>query len=156
MPATELTHLAVPAPLSPAGRSVLLYDGECGLCQFTVRWMLRHDPGGRLLFAAQQTAVGGEIFHRHSLDKEQVNSAVLVTGFATPQELLAVRSDAILGALRELGGGWAVLASIARVVPRPLRDAAYRWLARNRIRLFGKANTCSIPTAAERARFLEI
>ena len=157
MPATELTHEAETWRAdSPTGRSVLLYDGECGLCQFTVRWLLRHDPGGRLLFAAQRTAVADTVFQRHSFDSAMVNSAVLVSGFATPEEELAVRSDAILGALRVLGGGWAVLASVARIVPRPLRDAAYRWLARNRIRLFGKAESCAVPTPAERARFLEI
>jgi predicted DCC family thiol-disulfide oxidoreductase YuxK len=118
--------------------------------------MLRHDSGGRLLFAAQQTAVADEIFRRHAFDKEKANSAVLVTGFATPHEQLAVRSDAILGALKELGGAWAVLATIVRCVPRPLRDAAYRWLARNRIRFFGKADSCALPTPAERARFLQI
>ncbi len=157
MPVTDPMHEAETERAdSPAGRDVLLYDGECGLCQFTVRWMLRHDPGGRLLFAAQQTAVADEVFQRHSFDKEQVNSAVFVSGFASPQEKLAVRSDAILGALRALGGGWAVLAAVARIVPRGLRDAGYRWLARNRIRLFGKADTCAIPTPTERARFLGI
>jgi predicted DCC family thiol-disulfide oxidoreductase YuxK len=126
------------------------------LCQFTVQWMLRHDPGGRLLFAAQQTTVADAIFRRHGLDKDLVNSAVLVSGYDTPEERLAVRSDAILEALKVLGGGWAMLASIARIVPRPLRDAAYRWMARNRIRLFGRADSCALPTPAERARFLEI
>jgi predicted DCC family thiol-disulfide oxidoreductase YuxK len=157
MPATGLTHKAATSSAnSPTGGTVLLYDGECGLCQFTVRWMLRHDPGGRLLFAAQQTTVADAIFRRHSLALEQVNSAVLVSGFATPQEQLAIRSDAILGALRVLGGIWTVFAVVGRIVPLSLRDAAYRWMAHNRIRLFGKADSCAIPTPAQRARFLEI
>jgi len=155
--ATESTLKAVANEANPAiGRSVLLYDGECGLCQFTVSWMLRHDPGGHLMFAAQQTAVADAIFQRHSFHKELVNSAVLVSRYNTPEEELAVRSNAILGALKVLGGGWAVFAWFARIVPRPLRDAAYRWLARNRIRLFGKADSCAVPTPAERARFLEL
>jgi predicted DCC family thiol-disulfide oxidoreductase YuxK len=144
-------------PLQSAqGRPVLLYDGVCGLCQHTVRWMLRHDPEGRLLFAPQQQPFAAEVFARHALDIEQVNSAVLVSGFGTTQEHLAVRSDAILGCLSVLGGGWAVLASVARVIPRALRDAAYRLLARNRIRLFGAVELCALPTAAERSRFLGI
>jgi len=138
------------------GRHVLLYDGVCGLCQRTVRWMLRHDPEGRLLFAPQQQPIAAEIFTRHRLNKELVNSAVLVSGYNTPQEHLAIRSDAILGCLTVLGGGWAILAVAARIVPRALRDAAYRWLARHRIELFGHAELCAMPTAAERARFLSI
>jgi predicted DCC family thiol-disulfide oxidoreductase YuxK len=139
---------------APAGRNVLLYDGVCGLCQSTVRWMLRHDPEGHLLFAPQQNPLATEILTRHAVDKEQVNSAVLVSDYNTPQERLALRSDAILGCLTVLGGGWAVLAGAARLVPPPVRDAAYRWLARNRIRLFGSVELCALPTPAERTRFL--
>jgi predicted DCC family thiol-disulfide oxidoreductase YuxK len=138
------------------GRHVLLYDGVCGLCQHTVRWMLRHDPEGRLLFAPQQQAPAAAVFARHGLDMEQVNSAVLVSNFGEPEESLAVRSDAILGCLTVLGGPWAFLARVGRLVPRSLRDRAYRWLARNRLRLFGTAELCALPTPAERARFLGI
>jgi predicted DCC family thiol-disulfide oxidoreductase YuxK len=136
--------------------NVLLYDGTCGLCQYTVRWMLRHDPEGRLRFAPQQWPVAAEVFSRHELDIEQVNSAVLVSHFGETLESLAARSDAILGCLTALGGAWAVLAGFARLVPRGLRDAVYGWLARNRIRLFGSVELCSLPTATERARFLGI
>jgi predicted DCC family thiol-disulfide oxidoreductase YuxK len=155
MPVSE----SAPSPdvvRSSAGRDVLLYDGVCGLCQRSVRWMLRHDPEGRLRFAAQQQPIAAEIFARHGLDMRQVDSAVLVSNFDTPQERLALRSDAILGCLSVLGGRWAFLAGVAQLVPRALRDAAYRWLARNRIRLFGNAELCALPTPAERARFLGV
>ena len=142
--------------LSPTGRHVLLYDGVCGLCHYTVRWLLRHDPESRLLFAAHQQPLAAEVLARHALSIEQINSAVLVSNFNTPQETLALRSDAILGCLTVLGGAWALLARISRIVPRVLRDAAYRWLARNRIRLFGPAELCALPTPAERARFLGV
>ena len=138
------------------GRDVLLYDGVCGLCQYTVRWLLRHDPQGRLLFAAQQQPLAVEIFARHPHNTGHINSAVLVTNFDSPQETLTIRSDAILGCLTVLGGRWALLARVGRLVPRALRDAAYRWLARHRIRLFGSAELCALPTPAERARFLGI
>jgi predicted DCC family thiol-disulfide oxidoreductase YuxK len=145
------------APSQPAtGPHVLLYDGVCGLCQATVRWLLRHDREGRLLFAPQQWPLAAGVLARHGLDPGQVNSAVLVSDFGGPGEGLALRSDAILGSLAVLGGRWALLAALGRLVPRALRDAAYRWLARNRIRLFGAAELCALPTAAERARFLGV
>jgi predicted DCC family thiol-disulfide oxidoreductase YuxK len=118
--------------------------------------MLRHDPEGRLLFAPQQSPLAAEVFARHGLDKELANTAVLVSNFGEPHEFLTLRSDAILGCLTILGGRWAVLAGAARLVPHALRDACYRWLARNRIRLFGSAELCALPTPAERARFLGI
>jgi len=142
------------ARATSTGRNVLLYDGACGLCQRTVRWMLRHDRDGRLFFAPQQQPLAAEVFARHALDKELVNSAILVSNFNTPQESLALRSDAILGCLTVLGGGWAFLAVLARLIPHSLRDLAYRWLAHHRIRIFGPAELCGLPTPAERARFL--
>jgi predicted DCC family thiol-disulfide oxidoreductase YuxK len=139
---------------SGAGASVLLYDGECGLCQFTVRWMLGHDREGRLLFAQQQGAVGRAVFERHGLDMKQVDSVVLVSWFEVPGERVALRSDAILEALTVLGGGWRWVAGVGRLVPRGVRDAVYRWVARNRMRLFGGADVCAVLSEAERARFL--
>jgi len=148
---------SIPDSRQPAsGRHVLLYDGVCGLCQRTVRWLLRHDPEGRLLFAPQQWPLAAEVLARHALDPGQANSAVLVANFGGPGESLALRSDAILGALTVLGGRWGVLARVGRLIPRSLRDRAYRWLARNRIRLFGAAELCALPTPAERARFFGV
>ncbi len=138
------------------GASILLYDGACGLCQRTVRWMLRHDPQGHLRFATQQQPLAAEVFARHGLDALQTNSAVLVQHFGEVAECVDLRSDAILGCLRVLGGVWAWLAAIARLVPRALRDHAYNWLARNRHRLFAMGESCALLTAAERARFLDI
>jgi predicted DCC family thiol-disulfide oxidoreductase YuxK len=137
-------------------RHVLLYDGVCGLCQHTVRWLLRHDPEGRILFSPQQQPLAAEVFARHGLDSQQINSVVLVSHFGEPGEAFTLRSDAILGCLTVLGGRWALLAELFRVVPRGLRDTVYRWLARNRIRFFGTAELCALPNAAERTRFLGI
>jgi len=132
------------------GASILLYDGECGLCQRAVRWMLRHDTRGRLLYAPLQQGLAGEVFARHALDAQRTNSAVLVLHFGEPTERVAVRSDAILGCLSVIGGRWACIAVVARLVPRALRDLVYNWLARNRYRIVADGKSCSIPTAAER------
>jgi predicted DCC family thiol-disulfide oxidoreductase YuxK len=155
MPSSESSRSeTMPQPVS--GPCVLLYDGECGLCQRTVHWLLRHDTHGRLLFAPLQQTLDGEVFARHALDPQRINSAVLVLNFGEPGERVVVRSDAILGCLSVLGGGWALLAAVARLVPRLLRDIAYNWFARNRHGLFANGESCTLPTAAERARFLDI
>ena len=155
MPASESSPVLEPRQAAQ-GRAVLLYDGVCGLCQRTVRWMLRHDPEGRLLFAPQQWPIAAEVFAHHAIEMEQVNSVVLVSNFGEAGEGIALRSDAILDCLSVLGGGWGVLASVVRVVPRGLRDAVYQWIARNRIRFFGAAELCALPAPAERARFLGV
>ena len=155
MPSSQSSHEETRS--QPAiGSCVLLYDGDCGLCRHCVRWMQRHDPLGRLLFATQQLPLAAEVFARHALDPWQTNSAVLVLHFGKPAGRLVLRSDAILECLRILGGRWALLAAVARLVPRSLRDGVYNWLARNRHGLFANGESCTLPTPAERARRLDI
>ena len=143
-------------PIPAQARNVLLYDGVCGMCQATVRWLMRHDPQGRLRYAAQQRPVAEAVLARHGVDHAELNSAVLVTHFGGPGEALALRSDAILGSLAILGGVWGLAARVGRLVPAALRNAVYRWVARNRIRFFGTAELCALPSAGERARFLDL
>jgi predicted DCC family thiol-disulfide oxidoreductase YuxK len=73
----------------------------------------------------------------------------------TPNEQLLANSDAVLGVLQQLGGGWATLASLLRILPQPLRDTAYGWLVRNRYRWFGRADQCILPAPETRDRFLD-
>jgi len=138
------------------GSCVLFYDGACGLCQRTVLWMMCHDPCGRLLYATQQQPLAAEVFARHTLDAQQTNSVVLVLHFGQPAERVVVRSDAIIGCLSVFGGRWALLAAVARLIPRALRDGAYNWIARNRHGLLANSTSCTLPTAAERTRFFDI
>ena len=65
------------------------------------------------------------------------------------------RSSAIVGLLRQLGGPWRLVATLLWLIPRPLRDVGYRMVARSRYRIFGKSDTCRVPTPAERERFLD-
>jgi len=155
MPSSEFSRSEkMPQPAN--GACVLLYDGDCGLCWRTVRWMRRHDPQGRLHFAPLQQLLAAEVFARHKLDPQRINSAVLVSNFNTPQEQLLLRSDAILGCLGVLGGAWANLAVVTRLVPRALRDVAYKWIVRNRYRLFADGASCTPHTRGEYARLLDI
>jgi predicted DCC family thiol-disulfide oxidoreductase YuxK len=77
-----------------------------------------------------------------------------VINYERPEERVLNRSDAVLRAVRELGGVWQVFAAIARVVPRGLRDLLYRFVARNRYRVFGKYETCMLPDPSQQNRFL--
>jgi len=141
---------ASPGPL-------LLFDGECGLCDRTVRWVLDHDPGGALRFAPLQGETAPPLLARHGLAPRSgagFDTMVLVEEPGGPRERARVRSAAALAIGRYLGGGWRLLAGLAWLVPRPLRDAAYRLVARHRRRLFPAPAACGVPTPEERARFL--
>lgn len=137
----------------PSPGPVLLYDGACGFCGTMVRLVLRHDRRGTLRFAALGGAYARGVVERCP-ELAAADSMVWVErpGAGNPERVL-VRSAAALRVARYLGGCWRLLLPL-RVVPRPLRDAAYDLLARHRHRLAGAA-ACVVPTAEESARFLD-
>lgn len=131
---------------------LLLYDGACGLCNATVRRVLRRDRTGTLRFASLQGPAGTAVRSRHP-ELEGVDSVVWVAADDSGRETVAVRSDAALHLAGYLGGPWR-LALAARLVPRALRDRVYDWVARHRHRLPG-ADRCFVPPPETRARFLD-
>ena len=99
---------------------------------------------------------GEKILRRHGIDPKDLDTLHVVENYEQPGERVLQRSDAILRAGRELGGLWSASSSIARIVPRPLRDVVYRFVATNRYRVFGKYDTCMLPDPNQRSRFLDI
>ncbi len=131
---------------------VLVYDGDCAFCARSVQFLLRHDRRRRTVrFAARAGAYGSAVRTRHP-GLAQVDSLLWVEG-AGARERVRTHSDAALAAARYLGGGWAVLAALGGLIPRGLRDAVYRVIARNRHRLGAAA--CVVFAPAERARTLD-
>lgn len=132
-------------------RPLILYDGVCGLCDHTIQTVLAIDRDKRMTFAALQGETAAAIRARHPR-LEGEDSIVLVLGTGA-DERVHVKADAALGILGEIGGLWR-LALIFKLVPRGIRDGVYAWVARNRYKWFGKFDTCKIPDAAVRVRFL--
>ena len=133
-----------------AGQSVVLFDGVCNLCTGSVQFIIRRDPVGRFRFASLQSEVGTQLARHHGLSAEVLHSVVLIEDGHAYE-----RSQAALRIARRLSGGWQLLWSL-RVVPRPIRDAVYDVVARNRYRWFGRKDSCMIPTPELRARFLDV
>jgi predicted DCC family thiol-disulfide oxidoreductase YuxK len=132
---------------------VLLYDGECGLCQRIVRVMLALDRAGRLRFAPLQGAPAQAYLRRHGLPTKDFDSLVFAPrGLHDPTPPFT-RTD---GALAAVGyGGWlGRLIATLRVLPRAWRDAAYRVIARWRYRLFGPPRPGLFDRPEWRSRFL--
>lgn len=136
----------------PEDQAIVLFDGVCNFCNGVVRFVHARDPRGRLRFAALQSdaarracaAAGHEL--PETLDPETI--VVIAAG------RVHERSDAALEIARRLRFPWPVLGAF-RVLPRALRDALYRVIARNRYRWFGRSDACMIPTPELRARFIE-
>lgn len=135
---------------------IILYDGVCGLCNRLVQFLLKHDKRRELRFASLQSDFAEKVLGRHGFDPRDLDTVHVVVNYNQPGERVLQRSDAVLRAGRELGGFWGGSASIARVVPRGLRDLIYRFVAINRYRVFGKYDTCMLPDPNQRSRFLDI
>jgi predicted DCC family thiol-disulfide oxidoreductase YuxK len=117
---------------------VLLYDGECGLCNRVVRLLLRLDRGERLRFARLQGAAGQAYLRAHGLPATDFDSLVFVPDWARrEQPEFLRRTDGVIAALRGCGGLGRGLAAVLAVFPAAGRDAGYRLVARWRYRIFG-------------------
>lgn len=113
---------------------MLFYDGHCGLCHRTVKFVMRHDPRGELFhFAPLQ----GDTFQAQVPAERRVGLPDSVVVLTADGRLL-VRSDATVHIMRRLRGGWRTLAAIASIVPRFIRDAVYNLVARVRYKIFGR------------------
>ena len=120
-----------PRPRRGTGEETIFYDGECGLCHRSVRFVLSEDAAARFVYAP----LASEAFAPHRPSASELgDTMVLVRGDGT----LASRSDAWIEILAALGGGWRMLAEGFRVLPRKLRDGVYDQVARVRKRLFAK------------------
>lgn len=135
---------------------IVLYDGVCGLCNRLVQFLLKHDKHGRLRFASLQSDFAAKALQRHGIDPKDLDTLHVIENYEQPDERVLQRSNAILRAGRELGGLWSVSSAAAKVIPRPLRDVFYRFVARNRYRVFGKYDTCMLPEPNQRSRFLDV
>ena len=136
-------------------KPVLLFDGECGLCNRAVRLLLRLDRESRLTFAALQSAAGQEYLRTHGLPAEEFDSLVFVPDWTHRERReFLLRTDGVLAALRECGEMGAELAAILGVVPAGWRDAGYRVVARWRYRIFGVWRPRPLAKREWAARFL--
>ena len=131
--------------------AVILYDGICAFCNGVVRFVLQRDPQERFRFAPLQSDYAAAALARHGRDARDLDTVGLVLDAGTAGERLLVRSDAAVAIFRRLGGAWSLLAGL-RLVPRPLRDAAYDAFVRRRYRWSGRYDACPIPSPELRAR----
>ena len=133
---------------------VLLYDGVCGFCNKSVRFVLRHDKRKKLSFASLQSGYGRSVLTRHP-ELYAVDSLVFVErGHNSIHERVFVRSDAALRVAAYLGGPWK-LAAAAYLIPRFVRDYFYDQFARRRYQWFGRYDRCLLPPPEARDRFLD-
>ncbi len=127
---------------------IILFDAECVLCSANARFVLRHDKAARFRLASIQGDAGAALCRRHGVDPSDPVSMLVVDG-----ERVRQGSDAVLSIYEALGMPWRLM-GVFRLVPAALRDPVYRWIARNRYRIFGKRETCWVAPPEYRERIL--
>ena len=134
--------------MSDLDRPVLFFDCVCNLCNSFVNFVIDRDPKGLIRFVSIQSPKGQELLARHGVDASDLD-----TMYFLEDGKLYDRSTAVCRAARLLRFPWNLLA-LQRVLPRKIRDFNYNLMAKNRYRLFGKQDSCRVPTPELQARFL--
>ena len=129
-------------------RPVVIFDGYCNLCNSSVDFILKRDLKKQFLFTANQHEAGKQILTEQGKNPEDVHTIYLLENGQ-----LYEKSTAALRIARQLRFPWNLLYT-GMIFPRFIRNPIYDFIARNRYRWLGKRDTCRLPTAEERARFL--
>jgi predicted DCC family thiol-disulfide oxidoreductase YuxK len=134
--------------MNKGSENILLFDGICNLCNGAVRFVIERDPARKFKFAALQSVTGRQWLEKMGLTEENTDSFVFIQG-----DHYYLRSSAALRVLKEIGGGWKIF-YVFMIIPKPLRDFVYNLVARSRYRIFGKRETCMVPTPDLQDRFI--
>jgi predicted DCC family thiol-disulfide oxidoreductase YuxK len=128
---------------------ILLFDGQCNLCNRTVQCVIRLDRKNTVCFGNLSSQQAKTLLKSKGIAGELPDSVVLIRG-----EQVLVKSDAVLCLATHLGFPWSVLGCFS-IVPRPIRDAIYDWIAANRNTWFGRSSSCWVMSDTLKSRFLE-
>lgn len=134
----------------PPNKKIILFDGVCNLCDSTVQFIIRNDKKDVFRFVALQSELGQKILKHIGIDPLQIDSIVLYE----PSVAYYYKSSAAIQIAQELGGFWH-LGTIFRILPTPLRNLFYDYIAKNRYRWYGKKESCMIPTPEIQNKFLK-
>ncbi|HTR80618.1 MAG TPA: thiol-disulfide oxidoreductase DCC family protein [Bacteroidota bacterium] len=131
-----------------AEHPIVLFDGVCGLCDRFVQFVIKHDKDGVVRFAALQSDAAQPLLKKFGLSGTGLSFIVLVEG-----DEHYTKSAAVFRTMKHFRGGWKQLSGL-RVIPAPISDFVYDFVASHRYRWFGKYDQCVIPTQEQRRRFL--
>ena len=127
---------------------LVVFDGDCGFCARDIRFLLRHDRKARYRFTSCQSELGPALLSHFGHRTDDYDTSLLVEAGRA-----YAKSDGVIRSVAGLGGAWRLVRALL-LFPRPLRDALYDVVARNRMRIAGRTNACDVPSPEHRARFL--
>ena len=127
---------------------IILFDGVCNMCVWSVRFIVQTDKKDKFKLASIQSEIGKKIINDYKIDIKRNDSIVLISN-----NVLYYRSSAVLSILYHLRTVWKILL-ILYVIPYPIRDLIYRFVAKTRYIFFGKRQKCILPQEFNNSKFL--
>lgn len=132
-----------------SGKSLILFDGVCNLCNGFVNFIIPRDRDNKFQFGSLQTERVKAILSQYQHAPNYLSTVILLE-----DEKIYTQSTAVLRILRRMGGAWALLYGFI-ILPKPIRDFFYNLVAKHRYKLFGRKDSCMLPTPGLKARFVE-
>jgi predicted DCC family thiol-disulfide oxidoreductase YuxK len=134
----------------PTNKKIIFFDGICNLCNNAVLKVIKYDKKNNFVFCALQSTTGQKIISQLQIDISKIDSIILYE----PGVSYDVKSTAAIKIMNDFGGLW-FLTRIFWIFPEAFRNHIYDFIARNRYKWFGKKESCMLPSAELKARFLE-
>lgn len=136
-------------PAFPDSKPLVVFDGVCIFCSGFAKFILRHDRRNHLNLCTAQSKLGQALYLHYGLDLENYETNIVISG-GRPH----FKSDAFFEVMKLLGGGWPLLA-LLQIFPRRPRNWLYDRIARNRYKLFGKSESCMVPSPEQRTKIID-
>ncbi|KQT16356.1 thiol-disulfide oxidoreductase [Chryseobacterium sp. Leaf404] len=131
-------------------KHIIFFDGDCGVCNFWVQWILQRDRKNEFMFASLQSDFGQKFLGERQLDRKQFNTLYLWKAGS----YYLIKSKAILKVLHLLGGLYKAAGFAAQIFPTGFSDQLYNVISRNRMKISNQK--CFLPTPEERKKFIEV
>lgn len=127
---------------------LIIFDGECNLCEFSIKFIIKNDRQARFKFVSAQSDKGKVLQRLHGIDTFKDGSVILLKN-----DRVYVKSDAAVEIAKDLEGPWRLL-HVVKFIPKSARDLVYSIISKNRYRWFGRKNQCLLPDKDLKDRFL--
>ncbi len=128
---------------------IILFDGVCNLCNGFVKFIIKRDPKAKFKFASLQSEIGQSLLYKFGLPTDDFHSFVYIKG-----DKYFIKSSAALNVLKDMGGIWNLFFAFI-IIPKFIRNFFYDIISKTRYQLFGKRNSCMVPSSEIKQRFLE-
>lgn len=131
-------------------KHIVFFDGECGVCNFWVQWILEKDKKDEFLFASLQSDFGQKFLTERGLETQQFNTLYLWK----PQQYYLIKSKAVLKITDILGGFYKLVSLLGKVFPTFFSNTIYDMVSKNRMKL--SSQKCFLPDAHQKKKFIEV